>query len=134
VVGATLPGMADDVDVGSGDDLLSLMEAVRHFAGARNWEQFHTPKNLVMALTGEAGELAAEFQWLTATESFGVMLDEAKRARVEDEIADVLIYLVRLADVLGVDLVAVGRRKLGRNEDRFPAPRGATDLPSGERD
>jgi len=96
-----------------------LTARLRAFAAARDWEQFHTPKNLAMALTAEAGELAAEFQWLEGAASLA--LDAEHLARVRDEAADVLIYLVRLADRLGFDLVAAANAKIDRNEARYPA-------------
>ncbi len=101
-------------------DLAQLTEAVRRFAEAREWGQFHTPKNLAMALSGEVGELVAELQWLT-DEQVGIQVaDSPLRDRVEDEVADVLMYLVRFADVCGIDPVAAARAKLGRNETRYP--------------
>ena len=96
-----------------------LQSEIKAFAKARNWEQFHTPKNLVMAITGEAGELAAEFQWLTALESEAGSLSPEKLAAISLEIADVQIYLLRLADVLGVDIPDAVRRKIQINESRF---------------
>ena len=101
-------------------DLMELRDRLRDFAAERHWEQFHTPKNLAMALAAEAGELLAEFQWLTAEESDDVMATD-QGAAIEDEVADVTIYLVRLADVLGVDLVAAALEKTRRNETRFPS-------------
>ena len=97
----------------------TLKAEIRAFANARNWEQFHTPKNLSMAVAGEAGELVAEFQWLTADESRRSSFSSEKLAAVELEIADVVIYLIRLADVLEVDIASVVRRKLAINESRF---------------
>ena len=97
----------------------TLKAEIRAFADARNWEQFHTPKNLSMAVAGEAGELVAEFQWLTADESRGSSLSSEKLAAIELEIADVAIYLIRLADVLDVDVADVVRKKLAINESRF---------------
>ena len=97
-----------------------LAEALRAFAQARDWERYHTPKNLAMALAGEAGELVACFQWLTPDESAHVMDDPTTAAAVESELADVLQYLIRLADVLGVDLANAFRTKLQINETRFP--------------
>ncbi|OZM73177.1 nucleotide pyrophosphohydrolase [Amycolatopsis antarctica] len=94
---------------------------LREFAAARQWEQFHTPKNLVMALSGEVGELTALFQWLTAEESAAILHDPDSAFDVHDELADVFIYLVRLADVLGVDLIECAQAKINRNEQRFPA-------------
>ena len=96
-----------------------LKSEIRAFADARNWEQFHTPKNLSMAIAGEAGELVAEFQWLTAEESKRSNMSQEKLKDVELEIADVAIYLIRLADVLGVDISEVVREKLAINESRF---------------
>jgi NTP pyrophosphatase (non-canonical NTP hydrolase) len=96
-----------------------LMSEIRDFATARDWEKFHTPKNLSMALAGEAGELVAEFQWLTAEESISSVLTAEKREAIELEIADVQIYLLRLADVLGVDIPTVVRKKIEINKSRF---------------
>jgi len=98
------------------EDLINL---IREFAKSRDWEKFHTPKNLAMAVAGEAGELVAEFQWLTAKESERSELSAAKLSDIELEIADVAIYLLRLADVLNVDLSSVIRKKLAINEGRF---------------
>ncbi|TQJ04088.1 NTP pyrophosphatase (non-canonical NTP hydrolase) [Amycolatopsis cihanbeyliensis] len=97
-----------------------LARRLREFADARDWEQYHTPKNLVMALSGEVGELTALFQWLTPEESATALEDPELRPEVLDELADVAIYLVRLADVLGVDLMDAARAKIARNESRFP--------------
>ena len=101
------------------NEIESLAADIRSFADARNWEQFHTPKNLSMAVAGEAGELVAEFQWLTAEESTRSNMTQEKLKDVELEIADVAIYLIRLADVLGVDISEVVRKKLAINESRF---------------
>lgn len=92
---------------------LALRE-LRDFVRERDWEQFHTPKNLAMALAGEAGELVALFQWLTPE-----ALPDA--AAVESELADVYTYLLLLADVLDVDLAQACRRKLALNQERYPA-------------
>jgi NTP pyrophosphatase (non-canonical NTP hydrolase) len=97
-----------------------LRSRLREFAAARDWEQFHTPKNLAMALSAEVGELTALFQWLTPEQSAVAMRDEARAAEIKDELADVLLYLVQLADGLGVDLLAAGQAKIDRNETRFP--------------
>ena len=96
-----------------------LQSEIKAFAKARDWEQFHTPKNLAMAITGEAGELAAEFQWLTALESEAGSLSPEKLEAISLEIADVQIYLLRIADVLGVDIPDAVRRKIQINESRF---------------
>jgi dCTP diphosphatase len=101
------------------DDIQRLASEIKKFADARDWEQFHTPKNLSMAVAGEAGELVAEFQWLTAEQSSRSNMTSEKFKDVELEIADVAIYLIRLADVLGVDISEVVRRKLAINESRF---------------
>ena len=103
------------------DTLEHLRLALREFAAERDWQAFHTPKNLAMALAGEAGEVVEHFQWLTAEQS--AALDEARREAVALELADVLLYLVRLADVLGVDLAAAARRKMAINAERYPADR-----------
>ena len=98
-----------------------LQARLRAFARARDWGQFHTPKNLAMALVAEAGELVEQFQWLTEKQS--AELDAEKLAAVRHELADVLIYLARLADVLGVDLLAAAADKLALNEERYPVDR-----------
>ena len=100
-------------------EIQDLASEIKKFADARNWKQFHTPKNLSMAVAGEAGELVAEFQWLTADQSMRSNMSPEKLKEVELEIADVAIYLLRLADVLGVDIAVVVRKKLLINESRF---------------
>ena len=100
-------------------EINDLKSEIRAFADARDWEQFHTPKNLSMAVAGEAGELVAEFQWLTADQSMRSNMSDEKLRDIELEIADVAIYLIRLADVLGVDVSEVVRKKLAINESRF---------------
>jgi dCTP diphosphatase len=99
-------------------ELDDLKQRLRDFATARDWEQFHTPKNLAMALVAEAAEVVEHFQWLTVAESQA--LDPAKRAEVALELADVLLYLVMLADRLDVDLADAAHRKISLNEQRFP--------------
>ena len=101
------------------NEIQHLAAEIKEFADARDWEQFHTPKNLSMAVAGEAGELVAEFQWLTADQSSRSNMSSEKLKDVELEIADVAIYLIRLADVLGVDISEVVRKKLAINESRF---------------
>ena len=100
-------------------DVDRLADDLREFAEDRNWTQFHNPKNLAMALAGEVGELVAEFQWLTPAESETDQLDAGRRRAIEDEIADVMIYLVRLADRLNVDLAEAVDRKLESNRRRY---------------
>ena len=97
----------------------NLKAEIKAFADSRDWEQFHTPKNLSMAVAGEAGELVSEFQWLTAEESKLSKLSPEKLSDIELEIADVAIYLIRLAYVLNVDVAGVVRKKLAINESRF---------------
>jgi dCTP diphosphatase len=111
------------------DPIADIQQRLREFADERDWEQFHTPKNLAMALAGEAGELLEIFQWLTPDESAEVMRSE-RAADLEDEIADVLIYALRLADILGVDVVETVLDKIERNEHRFPTAevRGRADV------
>lgn len=101
------------------NEIEKLKAEIRAFADARDWEAFHTPKNLSMAVAGEAGELVAEFQWLTADESMPHSLTSEKLSDIALEIADVAIYLIRLADVLNVDIASVVRKKLAINETRF---------------
>jgi len=101
------------------DVIQELMNEIRAFAQARDWEQFHTPKNLAMALAGEAGELVAEFQWLTPDESSKDQLTIEQQKAISLEIADVQIYLLRLADVLGIDVAVAVREKIEINKSRF---------------
>ena len=101
--------------------LAGLRDALRRFAAARDWEQFHTPKNLAMALSVEAAELLEHFQWLTPAQS--ARLDAKRKRAVADEIADVLLYLTRLADVLDIDAVAAARQKIRVNARKYPVRR-----------
>lgn len=100
------------------NDLEQLALRLRRFAAERDWERFHSPKNLSMALIAEAAELVEHFQWLTQEES--QRLAPEKKAEVEQELADILIYLVRLADRLDVDLLAAAERKMAINAARYP--------------
>lgn len=97
----------------------TLQLRLREFAQARDWEKFHSPKNLVMALTVEAAELQEIFQWLN--ESQAAALDAIQRERVAEEMADVLLYLCRLADVVKIDLQQAALAKLQRNAEKYPA-------------
>jgi NTP pyrophosphatase (non-canonical NTP hydrolase) len=101
-------------------DLNSLRDALREFAAARDWRQFHTPKNLAMAMIVEAAELVEHFQWLTPEQSLALTPD--KLAEVRDEVADTLIYLVEFADALGIDPIAAARDKIAKNAVKYPAP------------
>ena len=100
-------------------ELESLRDQLREFAAARDWDQFHSPKNLAMALSAEAGELLEVFQWLTEAQSRG--LTPEARSAASEEIADVLLYLIRLGDQLGIDPVAAAQRKLVANARKYPA-------------
>ena len=100
------------------DSLLQLRDVIRDFAQARDWEQFHTPKNLSMALSVETSELMEHFQWLTPEQSRQLSVDS--RAAVGQEIADVLIYLTRLADVLDIDPVQAAFEKIQINAQKYP--------------
>ena len=102
-------------------NLEELRERVRAFVAERDWERFHSPKNLAMALSVEASELVELFQWLTEEESGA--LDPERRRRVAEEMADVLWFLVRLADRLDVDLLAAAESKLAANAVKYPADR-----------
>ena len=97
------------------DELAGRLAA---FARERNWEQFHSPKNLAMAVAAESAELLEHFQWLTEAQSRD--LAPAQRDQTALEMADVLLYLVRLADQLGVDLLAAAHRKIGLNAEKYP--------------
>jgi NTP pyrophosphatase (non-canonical NTP hydrolase) len=103
------------------DALLALQQRLAAFAAARDWEQFHSPKNLAMALSVEAAELVEEFQWLTEEQSR--TLDAERRERVRLELADVFIYLLRLSDKLDVDLLRAADDKIVENERKYPADR-----------
>jgi NTP pyrophosphatase (non-canonical NTP hydrolase) len=96
-----------------------LAARLAEFARERDWEQFHSPKNLAMALAGEVGELIEHFQWLTEQQSRE--LSPASREAVALELADVLLYLVRMADQLGIDLPAAALRKIELNSEKYPA-------------
>ncbi|MBK0054214.1 nucleotide pyrophosphohydrolase [Stenotrophomonas sp. S39] len=95
-------------------------QALREFAEARDWAQFHSPKNLVMALSGEVGELNEVFQWMTEADSFNAASSEATAKAVREEIADVALYLIRLSDVLGIDLNEAVSSKLAMNAAKYP--------------
>ncbi|MGY0057771.1 nucleotide pyrophosphohydrolase [Streptomyces sp. LZ34] len=108
----------------SGDrDVRALQRRLAAFAAARDWQPYHTPKNLATALSVEASELVEIFQWLTPEESARVMEEAGSAARVEDEVADVLAYLLQFCEVLGIDALAALAAKIDRNEVRFPATR-----------
>jgi len=101
------------------ESIEQLRDALRKFSAERDWDQFHSPKNLSMALTVETGELLEHFQWMSESESRA--LPEQKLAVVGAEMADVFIYLVRLADKLGIDLLGAAASKIEFNAQRYPA-------------
>lgn len=110
--------------------LVDLTQSLRRFAAERDWEQFHSPKNLAMALSVEVAELLEHFQWLTEAES--LRLSPAELRAVRAEAADVLIYLVRLADRLDIDLLAAAEEKMVRNAEKYPVAecRGSARRPA----
>jgi dCTP diphosphatase len=103
------------------DDLSSLKVALRRFASERDWDQFHSPKNLAIALSCEAAELLEIFQWMSEDSSRALSPDQI--ARVREEIADVLLYVIRLADKLDMDLLEGARDKLALNAQKYPIDR-----------
>jgi len=96
-----------------------LRQQIRDFASARDWDQFHSPKNLSMAMIVEAAELVEHFQWLTEEQSQSLADD--KRAEVENELADIFVYLIRMADKLDIDLLDAANNKLKINAEKYPA-------------
>lgn len=100
------------------DDFQELAKKVKGFAKERDWDQFHSPKNLSMALAVECAELMEHFQWLTESQSH--RLGRRQRREVEMELADIQIYLIRMSQVLGVDLVVAGNNKLRENAKKYP--------------
>jgi NTP pyrophosphatase (non-canonical NTP hydrolase) len=101
-------------------EVSALGEALAAFAAARKWDRYHSPKNLAMALSGEVGELSEIFQWLSEDASRSVAKTPETATAVRDELADVMIYLVRLANVLGVDLNDAVTQKLKKNAENYP--------------
>jgi NTP pyrophosphatase (non-canonical NTP hydrolase) len=101
--------------------LADLRHRVAEFIAARDWEQFHTPKNLSTSIAIEAAELLEHFQWLTDEQAAAALQDEEKLVAMADELADVVIYALSLANALDVDVSEAVLGKLERNEDRFPA-------------
>ena len=103
------------------NDLEALRDRLRTFAQERDWDQFHSPKNLSMALMAEVGELMEHFMWLTEEQSYNLPPD--KQSEVEQELADIMIYLTRLAEKLEVDLFSAALKKMDLNETKYPAER-----------
>ncbi len=106
-----------------GTTVADLRLAVRDFVAARDWEQYHTPKNLAMSIAIEAAEIMEHFQWYTHAEVAARMQDDGQRAEVADELADVVIYCLSFANSLDIDVTHAVLRKLERNETRFPVER-----------
>jgi NTP pyrophosphatase (non-canonical NTP hydrolase) len=104
----------------SATTLADLKTRVLAFARERDWEQFHAPKNLSMALAAEAGELMEHFLWATPEQSAGVVKDPAKRRKIEDELADVVIYALEFANIAGMDVAAAIERKMADNAKKYP--------------
>ena len=102
------------------DSIRELTSQIREFAVERDWEKFHDPKSLILALVGEVGELAELFQWIPAEGALEEFAKAERKQRAAEEISDVLIYLLRLADVLGVDVPAATPAKLSDSRSRFP--------------
>ena len=115
------PCQSDAVSTTPEPQLDELTRLMREFTQERDWARFHDPKSLILALVGEVGELAELFQWVPADQAVGMVEDAGRRERVGEELADVLLYLVRLADVLGIDLTEAARAKLDTGRSRFPA-------------
>ncbi|MCX2185360.1 nucleotide pyrophosphohydrolase [Streptomyces sp. SKN60] len=119
-------------------DVPGLQRRLAEFAAARDWQPYHTPKNLAAALSVEAAELLEIFQWSTPEEAARVMTDPDSAHRVRDEVADVLAYLLQFCEVLGIDPLEALSAKIDRNELRFPprrgpsGPAGGTDRHSSE--
>jgi NTP pyrophosphatase (non-canonical NTP hydrolase) len=111
-------------------DIQDLSQRLADFARVRDWEQFHSPKNLSMALAGEAGELLEHFQWLSESQSQDLSPD--KRDAVALEMADIFIYLLRLAERLDIDLLDAAYRKMAINEQRYPVERVRGDARRAE--
>jgi NTP pyrophosphatase (non-canonical NTP hydrolase) len=101
-------------------DIKSVQQTLREFAQARDWEQFHSPKNLAAALAVEAAELLEPFQWMREEDSRRLAERPADYAQVEEEMADVMIYLLRLADQLGIDLERAVAEKIRKNGEKYP--------------
>ena len=101
-------------------DARGLEAELQRFANERGFERYHSPKNLAMALTGEVGELVEIFQWMTEDQSRQAMADSATARHIREELADVLIYVVRLASKLGIDLDAAVADKLAKNAAKYP--------------
>ena len=125
--GAHAAGMATLTD--STTTLAELKARVLAFVRARDWEQFHSPKNLSMALSAETGELMEHFLWLTPDQSKAVAADPAKRGKIADELADVVIYALEFANITGLDVATAIETKMAANAEKYPVEksRGKSD-------
>jgi len=101
-------------------DNQKLAITLRSFAAERDWDQFHTPKNLATAISVEAAELLELFQWSRGQKGWDEVTDPSLRARVEEELADILLYLIRFADKAEIDLAAIAERKIASNAAKYP--------------
>ncbi|MNO72069.1 MazG nucleotide pyrophosphohydrolase domain protein [compost metagenome] len=108
-------------------DVVKLAASLQRFADDRDWHQFHSPKNLILALTGEVGELCEIFQWMSDADSISAATDPEIGQAVKDELADVLMYLVRLSSVLGVDLNEAVTQKLASNGQKYPVDKARSN-------
>ncbi len=115
-IGTILPGDAETT-------MLDLRTLIADFVGARDWNGFHSPKNLAMSIAIEAAEIMEHFQWYSAEESAMRMADDGLRAEMADEVADVIIYCLSLANSTGIDISLAIRTKMARNQERFPVDR-----------
>ena len=104
-------------------DNQQLAMALRSFAAERDWDQFHTPKNLATSISVEAAELLELFQWSRGQKGWDEVTDPSIRARIEDELADILLYVIRFADKAGIDLEAIAERKIALNAEKYPPER-----------
>lgn len=123
-VNASIGGMVDTTTVGT------LIHEIRRFSEERDWDQFHDPKSLLLALVGEVGELAELFQWVSADQARALFSEGERRRRAAEEIADVATYLIRLADTLGIDLAAAVLDKLAASRKKYPAEEYAGEAPT----
>jgi len=114
-------------------DLVALRDRMRLFTSERDWSGFHDPKSVLLALVGEVGELAELFQWLPAADAAKIGQAEPLHTRAGEEMSDVLLYLVLLADVLDIDLAAAANAKLTQAARRYPAPSAPSGLPTAPR-
>lgn len=108
-------------------DTTQLAAALQRFTDDRDWQQFHSPKNLILALTGEVGELCEIFQWMSDADSISAAEDPDVGQAIKDEVADVMMYLVRLSSVLGIDLNEAVTQKLASNGQKYPVDKARSN-------